>query len=315
MRAVMLDRASLGDDGINFSELEAQFDACASYDKTTPEQMAERLADTEVWITNKVKITAQHLADHPQVKLILVVATGTDNVDLQAAGASGVAVANVRAYGTPSVAQHTLMLMLNLATACEHYRNDVKAGRWSQSDTFCLMDHPAFELHGKTLGILGYGELGQAVGRLAEAFGMRLLIWDRDQVGRDDRVSLDHILEHADVITLHCPLTDQTRGLIGKSELARMKSTALLINTARGGIVDELALCRALDSGQIGGAGFDVLTSEPPPVDHPLLQPRPNFILTPHSAWLAREARERMVKELVLNTQAFQRGERRNRVV
>lgn len=315
MHAVMLDSASLGDDGIDFSELQAQFQRCENYAKTSAEETDQRLVGADVVITNKVKITAEHFANHPQIRLVLVVATGTDNVDLVAARECGVAVANVRAYGTPSVAQHTLMLMLALATRFERYRDDVKSGQWPHSETFCLMGHPAFELAGKTLGIIGYGELGQAVGRLAEAFGMSLLVWNRGDASRTDRIGLDPLLEQSDVVTLHCPLTDQTRDLIDQAALVRMKPSALLINTARGGIVNEQALCHALDTGQIAGAGFDVLSVEPPPADHPLLQPRSNFILTPHSAWLAREARERMVTELVLNTQAFIRGESRNRVV
>ncbi len=315
MRAVMLDRASLGDDQLDFSALEAEFDELVSFDGTAEEQTADRLAGFDVWVTNKVRITAQHFAANSGVRLVLVVATGTDNVDLDAAKSAGVAVCNVRAYGIPSVAQHTMMLILALATGFERYRDDVRAGAWSQSQRFCLMDHPAMELSGKTLGVMGAGDLGGAVAALGEAFGMRVVLWDRQGTGAPGRLPLDQLLQQVDVMSIHCPLTPATRGIIDAQALATMKPTAFVINTARGGIVDEDALCEALDNGVIAGAAFDVLSTEPPPVEHPLLKPRSNFILTPHSAWLARESRQRMIRELALNMAAFKAGEPRNRVV
>ena len=308
MRAVFLDFASLGSEDLDTSELNHCFDELVLHDASIPDQVIERMANAQVMLVNKVRITEQHIAALPALKLILVSATGTDNVDKIAAAAHGVTVCNVTAYGTPSVAQHTMMLMLNLATRFEHYRTDVQAGDWSRSERFCLMGHQAIELSGKTLGLIGAGELGSAVADLARAFGMKVLIWDRTGQGEAGRIALEPLLEQVDFLSIHCLLTPQTQGLIGASEIARMKPGSFIINTARGGIVDEAALLKALDSGHLGGAGFDVVSVEPPPADHPMLQPRPNLIVTPHTAWLAREARQRMIGILVENARAFMSG-------
>ena len=312
MHAVFLDFASMGSEDLDTTELEACFDELTLYSATNPDQVVSRMGDAEVMLVNKVSIQARHFQALPNLKLVLVSATGTDNIDKAAAKAQGVCVCNVTAYGTPSVAQHTLMLMLNLATRFENYRTDVQAGAWSESERFCLMGHQAFELNGKTLGLLGAGELGQAVADLARAFGMQVQVWDRQGNGRDGRVSLDCLLAESDFISVHCLLTDQTRDLIGAAEIAQMKPGSFIINTARGGIVNEQALLDALDSGHLGGAGFDVLTQEPPPADHPMLIRRPNLIVTPHTAWLAREARQRMVAILADNARAFAAGQPRN---
>ena len=312
MHAVFLDFASMGSEDLDTTELSACFETLTLCPATTPDAVVHNMGDAEVMLVNKVPIRAEHFADLPHLKLVLVSATGTDNVDKAAAQAHGVTVCNVTAYGTPSVAQHTLMLMLNLATRFENYRTDVQAGAWSESERFCLMGHQAIELHRKTLGLLGAGELGQAVADLARAFGMQVLIWDRDGSGRPGRLSLDALLPQVDFLSVHCLLTDQTRDLIGAPEIAKMRPGAFIINTARGGIVNEQALLAGLDSGHLGGAGMDVLTQEPPPADHPLLTPRPNLIVTPHSAWLAREARQRMVAILADNARAYQEGQPRN---
>lgn len=313
MHAVFLDFASMGAEDLDTQGLHRCFDSLTLHDSTSPEQVIERTQSCQVMLVNKVKITADHLSELPQLKLILVSATGTDNIDKQAARDRGISVCNVTAYGTPSVAQHTLMLMLNLTTRFEDYRTKVQQGAWSQSERFCLMDFQALELHGKTLGLIGAGELGQAVAKLAEAFGMRVLVWDRAGEGAP-RLPLKELLPQVDFLSIHCLLTPQTQDLIGAEQLALMPRGSYVINTARGGIVNEQALLAALDSGHLAGAGFDVLTQEPPSADHPMLQPRPNLIVTPHTAWLAREARQRMVDEIIKNAQAFERGQPRNLV-
>ena len=249
--------------------------------------------------------------------MILISATGTNNIDLQQAKAQGVVVCNCQGYGTAAVAQHTLMLMLNLATSCLQYDRAVQQGEWNKTSQFCLLDYPIIELSGKTLGILGYGELGQAVAKLAEAFGMRVLVGNLPNRPHADstRVGFDDLLAQSDFISLHCPLTDDTRDLIDAHAVAKMKKSAFLINCARGGIVNEAALADALKQGEIAGAATDVLTVEPPKEGNVLLEARlPNLIITPHSAWGSVDARQRMVQQLVENAQAFQTGQPIRRV-
>lgn len=308
LNAVFLDSATLDD--LDFSALQACFDTLTLHSASTPEQVVERLRGAQVAISNKVPLTKPVLAACPDLRLVLVSATGTNNVDLAAARARGITVCNCQGYGTASVAQHCLALMLALATRLPDYQAAVRAGRWQQAPQFCLLDFPIMELHGKTLGILGHGELGSAVARLAEAFGMRVMVGQLP--GRPERpgnVPLDELLAQVDVLSLHCPLTEQTRNLIGARELALLKPGALLINTARGGLVDEQALADALRSGHLGGAASDVLTEEPPRNGNPLLAPDiPRLILTPHSAWGSREARQRIIEQLAENARAFQAG-------
>jgi len=308
LNAVFLDSATLDD--LDFSALQACFDTLTLHSASTPEQVVERLRGAQVAISNKVPLTEPVLAACPDLRLVLVSATGTNNVDLAAARARGITVCNCQGYGTASVAQHCLALMLALATRLPDYQAAVRAGRWQQAPQFCLLDFPIMELHGKTLGILGHGELGSAVARLAEAFGMRVMVGQLP--GRPERpgnVPLDELLAQVDVLSLHCPLTEQTRNLIGARELALLKPGALLINTARGGLVDEQALADALRSGHLGGAASDVLTEEPPRNGNPLLAPDiPRLILTPHSAWGSREARQRIIEQLAENARAFQAG-------
>jgi len=309
-RAVFLDHSSLDLGDLDLSALRHSFDELQLHDRTSPEQVVERLQGAQVAISNKVPLNAETLAACPELKLILVAATGTNNVDLAAARALGISVANCQGYGTPSVAQHTLMLLLNLATRLGDYRQAVSDGRWQQARQFCLLDFPIVELQGKTLGLLGHGELGGAVARLAEAFGMRVLLGQiPGRPARADRLPLDELLPQVDALTLHCPLNEHTRHFIGARELALLKPQAFVVNTARGGLIDEQALADALRRGHLGGAATDVLSVEPPTAGNPLLaHDIPRLIVTPHTAWGSREARQRIVGQLAENAQAFFSG-------
>ncbi len=288
------------------------------YPESAPDQVVERLRDATIAIVNKVSLREAELAELPQLKLIAVAATGVDIVDLESCRRRGIAVSNVRGYASHAVPEHALMLMLALSRNLINHRIDIEQGAWQESKHFCLFNHSIRDLHGMTLGIVGYGRLGQAVEKLASAFGMKVLISERKGVKdvRTGRASFDQIISSSDIITLHCPLTDETRNLIGEPELKAMRSDALLINTARGGLVNESALARALEGGLIGGAGFDVLSEEPPRDGNPLLDLRlPNFILTPHVAWASVEAMQALADQLIDNIDAFVRGEPANLVV
>lgn len=309
-RAVFLDHSSLDLGDLDLSPLKQCFAELQLYPQSSKAEAIERLQGAQVAISNKVPLDAEVFAACPDLKLVLVAATGTNPFDLAAARAHGVAVCNCQGYGTPSVAQHTLMLLLALATRLPDYQQDVRAGRWQQASQFCLLDHPIIELHGKTLGLLGHGELGSAVARLAEAFGMRVLLGQLPgRPPRADRLPLDELLPQVDALTLHCPLNRDTLNLIGARELSLMKATAFVINTARGGLVNEQALADALRAGHLGGAATDVLTQEPPRDDNPLLAADiPRLIITPHSAWGSREARQRIVAQISENALAFFNG-------
>ncbi|OUM25229.1 glycerate dehydrogenase [Pseudomonas sp. 1239] len=309
-RAVFLDHSSLDLGDLDLSRLRGCFDELQLHPATAPHEVAERLQGASVAITNKVHLDAAALAACPDLRLILVSATGTNNVDLQAARAQGIVVSNCQGYGTPSVAQHTLALLLALATRLPDYQQAVADGKWAQARQFCLLDFPIVELEGKTLGLLGHGELGGAVARLAEAFGMRVLSGQLPgRPARDDRLSLAELLPQVDALTLHCPLNDSTRNMIGAAELALLKPGAFVVNTARGGLIDEQALADALRSGHLGGAATDVLSVEPPANGNPLLAGDiPRLVVTPHSAWGAVEARQRIVGQLAENAEAFLQG-------
>jgi glycerate dehydrogenase len=309
-RAVFLDHRSLDLGDLDLSSLSACFSDLQLYPHSNASQTIERLQGAQVAISNKVPLDAKVFAACPELKLVLVAATGTNPIDLAAARAHGVSVCNCQGYGTPSVAQHTLMLLLALATRLSDYQRDVRAGHWQQAQQFCLLDHPIIELHGKTLGLLGHGELGGAVAKLAEAFGMRVLLGQLPgRPARADRLPLDELLPQVDALTLHCPLNDHTRNLIGTRELRLMKPTAFLINTARGGLINEQALADTLRAGHLGGAATDVLTQEPPKDGNVLLAADiPRLIITPHSAWGSREARQRIVGQLSENALAFFNG-------
>lgn len=310
-RAVFLDHQSLDLGDLDLSILEQQFDSLQLYPSTAPEQVADRLQGATAVISNKVMLDAASLQANPQLQLILVAATGTNNVDLQAARAQGITVCNCQGYGTPSVAQHTLALLLALATRLCDYRQAVADGQWAKASQFCLLDFPIVELEGKTLGLLGHGELGGAVARLAEAFGMRVLLGQiPGRPAREGRLPLAQLLPQVDALTLHCPLNEHTRHMIAARELALLKPGALVVNTARGGLIDEQALAEALRSGHLGGAATDVLSVEPPTQGNPLLAPDiPRLIVTPHSAWGAVEARQRIVGQLSENAKGFFAGQ------
>ncbi len=316
MKGIILDRSSFDTGDLDLKELKACLDHWDVYESTSESETLGRIADAEVIITNKVVINREIIEQSPELKLILLAATGTDNVDLEACRRQGVVTCNVRGYSTPAVVQHTLTLMLALSTRLIDYDHDVKQGKWQRSPVFCLLDHPISELTGKTLGIIGYGNLGKGVTLIAECFGMKVLIAQRpgtESTPIDDRISLDELLPQVDILSIHCPLTTDTHHLIGRSELQRMKKSALLINTARGAIVDQAALAEALNQGEIAGAGIDVLSKEPPPDDHPLLNnPPPNLIVTPHTAWASFETRRRLVVDLTASLRAWLDGNPRN---
>ena len=309
-RAVFLDHTSLDLGDLDLAPLRQCFSELQLWSDTDANNVIERLQGASVAISNKILLNAQTLAACPELKLILVAATGTNNVDLQAARAQGITVANCQGYGTPSVAQHTLGLLLALATRLVDYNKAVTAGQWQQARQFCLLDFPIVELEGKTLGLFGHGELGSAVARLAEAFGMRVLLGQiPGRPARADRLPLDELLPQVDALTFHCPLNEHTRNFIGARELALLKPGAFVVNTARGGMIDELALANALRSGHLGGAATDVLSVEPPRDGNPLLaHDIPRLIITPHSAWGSREARQRIVGQLTQNAEAFFNG-------
>lgn len=316
-KGVFLDVNSLDKGDLDLTSLKATLPQWSMYEATDPNQVLEHIEDADVVVSNKVVLNADAINAASRLKLICVAATGTNNIDLAAATTNGVSVCNVRGYGTPSVTQHTFMLMLALATHFPRYQKDLAAGHWQRSDEFCLMQHPILELSGKTLAILGYGELGQAVATLGQAFGMNVIVSERPgATPRPGRVSWEQCLTQADVLSLHCLLTPETQHLINQATLSQMKPTALLINTARGGLVDELALLKALESGEIAGAGLDVLSEEPPVNGNLLLEASlDNLIITPHNAWASLEARQRMVNELSQNIERFLAGEVRNQVL
>ena len=290
----------------------------AVYGTTDASETAVRVCGAHIVITNKVVISADIIADNPQLELIAVSATGVNNVDIEAAKAAGIAVCNVRAYGNESVAEHAFMLMIALMRNLPAYQRDVAAGLWEKSPVFCHYGAPIRDLNGKTLAVFGRGNIGRTLARYAQAFGMRVVFAEHKHAPavREGYVSFEDAVQAADVLSLHCPLNAQTENMIGENELQQMKPGAVLINCGRGGLVDENALVAALKYGQIGGAGVDVLTEEPPRGGNPLLKARlPNLIVTPHTAWASREALDRLFDILLANINAFVKGEAQNRVV
>lgn len=313
MRAVMLDSRPLDAGGLDLGPIRDAVDSLTTYETTAPDAVVDRMAGHDIVLVNKVALGREALeAVASSVRLICLLATGTDNVDLEAARALGITVCNCRAYGTPAVTQHVFALLLSLFTQVHRYDADVRGGKWAASPTFCFLDYPIRELSGKRLGIVGYGELGQSVASVARAFGMEVLLAARPDGAEDDRegrVPLDGLLAQVDALSLHCPLTPATRHMINASCLERMQAHAVLINTARGALVDSTALAGALRAGRISGAGIDVLEQEPPRDGDPLLAPDiPNLIVTPHSAWGSVEARRRMVDQLAGNIRGFREG-------
>lgn len=316
MRGVFLDSATLQPEELDLTALRASGPEWIFHEHTVPSEAAARIQGAAVVITNKVVLDRALIEQADALRLICVSATGTNNVDLDAAGEHGIPVCNVTGYATASVAQHSLALMLGLATRWRDYDRDVRAGVWSQSRTFCRLDHPVVELAGRTLGVIGYGTLGRAVALLAEALDMRVLVAESLRPGAESmpgRTPLDELLANSDVISLHCPLTPETERLINADTLATMKPGALLINTARGGLVDEPALLEALRHGSLGGAALDVLSQEPPPADHPLVTADlPHLIITPHSAWVSGACRQRLLDGVAANIRAWAAGRLQN---
>lgn len=317
-KAAFLDFATLGP-GIDTGALDRLLDV-TYFAYSTEEEIPARLAGCEVAIVNKARLSAGTIAAARDLRLIVLSATGTDNVDTAAARQAGIAVANSRGYCTSSVVQHVFALVLALTQNIVAYDRLSRSGSWSRSRSFALFDYPIRELAGRTFGIVGYGTLGRSVADVARAFGMRVLVSARPKASADeipaDRAPFAQVLAEADVLSLHCPLNDETRHMIGAPELARMKRDAVLINTARGALVDNAALADALRAGRLGGAGIDVLPAEPPDHDQPLLAPDiPNLIVTPHVAWAAREARQRALNQIVENVVSFLDGGTLRRVV
>lgn len=289
----------------------------SSYGTTEAHETLERIRGADIVITNKVVISAQAFAENPQLKLVAVTATGVNNVDVEAAKQNGTAVCNIHAYGNESVAEHAFMMMITLMRNLPAYQRDVAAGLWENSPFFCHLGAPMRDLNGKTLAIFGRGNIGKTLATYAQAFKMNVVFAEHKnaQSIRDGYVSFDEAIRSADVVSLNCPLTPQTANMIGEAELQQMKPGAILINCGRGGLVDEAALVAALKYGQIGGAGFDVLTQEPPRDGNPLLKARlPNLIVTPHIAWASQEAANRLFDILLDNINRFVAGNPQNLV-
>ena len=309
MKIVFLDSATTTRDDIDFGPLEAIGDLVL-HDHTTPDTIVERSADADILLSNKVVIDAATMDACSNLKMIQVCATGTNNVDLDAAKARNIIVCNVSGYSTPAVVQHTFALILNLYTQVNRFA--AEADQWPASPFFTRLDYPISELAGKTLGIAGLGTIGSAVADVGEAFGMKVVGLARDGASATDgdrpRLAADDFFAQCDIISLHCPLTGQTENMINADSLAKMPDHALLINTGRGPLVDEAALLDALQNGIIAGAGLDVLSTEPPAADHPLIKAAadlPNLLITPHTAWSSIEARRRLMDGVVTNIRAY----------
>ncbi len=308
MRIVVTDADTVLGDGVNLDELKTLGEV-AVYGLTSPEELPARIADAEIVLCNKTPMTAAAMAAAPQLRYIGLFATGYNNIDLAAAKARGITVCNVPGYSTEAVAQHTFAFILAHLNRVGEYNATVAAGDWVKSRTFSYFPLPLAELAGKTIGIVGYGAIGRRVAEIARAFCMRVLVYTRRPCGDPtvEQVALDDLLARADVVSLHCPLNEQSVGMMNAAAFARMKPGALFINTARGPLVDEAALRAALDSGHLGGAGLDVLCMEPMAADCPLFG-APHCLITPHIAWAGRETRLRLLGIVVANVRAFLAG-------
>jgi len=318
MRAIFLDYATVSFDGdLDPSSLQRALPGIELRAHTPQAEVGSAVADAAIVLVNKLRIDHEVIGRAPALRLVALAATGTNNVDLEAAREHGVAVCNLRDYCTASVVQHVFGLLLALTQRLREYDTLVRSGAWQRGERFCLLDFPIRELTGHRLGIVGCGTLGRGVAHAARAFGMEVLVANRPGGERvPGRVDLEELLPQADVLSLHCPLTPATTGLIGAAQLSRMKPDAVLVNTARGALVDSAALADALRAGRLGGAAIDVLPQEPPVDGDPLLAGNiPNLIVTPHVAWAAREARQRCLDEMAANVEDFRRGGRRGRVV
>lgn len=315
MKIVVLDGYTLNPGDLDWNGFSSQGELTV-YDRTAPGDVVARAKDAEIVWTNKTPLPGDIIAQLPRLKFIGVLATGYNVVDVKAASSRGVIVSNIPDYGSLSVAQFTFALLLELCHHVQRHSDSVHSGKWTQSKDFCYWDYPLIELAGKTMGIIGFGTIGQKVADVATAFGMNVIAMSRSQPPQPHRtnfrwVGLESLLRESDVVSIHCPLTEHTKGLINAENLARMKRTAFLINTARGPIVVDDDLARALDEGVIAGAAVDVLSVEPPSSGNPLINAR-NCIITPHIAWATREARARLMDIAVENLRAFLKGEPRN---
>jgi glycerate dehydrogenase len=317
MKAVFLDYATVGP-GLDLRPLTDILPELEIFEATSDAEVSARIHDAEFVFANKIRLSDSLLQVASKLRFIGLTATGVDNIDLQSASRHGVAVCNIRGYCTRSVTEHVFGVLLTLAHSLNQYAAAVRAGEWQRSDDFCMLDYPVRELSAMTIGIVGFGELGKGVARVAREFGMQVLVSVRpgESAVSDGRVPFEEILQRSDVISLHCPLTEQTTGLFGGDEFRRMKPGAILINTARGGLIDSAALVDALKDGQLGGAAVDVLPKEPPVDGDPLLDyDGDNLIITPHIAWATDESRQGAIKELAANVAAFLDGQKRNRIV
>jgi glycerate dehydrogenase len=287
------------------------------FGETAPDQIVSRLSDASIVICNKLQLRRDVISKLPNLKLIAVAATGVDNIDLESCRERGVAVCNTRGYATTSVPEHILMFMLALRRNLISYHDDVRRGAWQDARQFCLIGYPINDLKGATLGIVGHGQIGKALENLALALGMKVLVAEHKGTNtiRHGRTPFTEVLTSSDVISLNCPLNVETKNLIGAAELKLMKTSSILINTARGGLVDDVALLNALEQRQIAGAGIDVLRNEPPADGSLLVAAKyPNLIVTPHNAWASRQAMEQLAEQLIANLEAFVRGEPQNLV-
>jgi len=309
MKIVILEGAAVNPGDLSWDAIK-QFGEVTIYDRTDPTDAAARIRDAQIILINKTPITAELLDQCPDLRLICVQATGYNVVDCDAARKRGITVCNVPAYGTNAVTQFTFSLLLEICNRVGHHDDAVHTGRWSTCGNFCFWDTPQMELYGKTLGIIGYGSIGQSVGRVAKAFGMKVRAYSRTQKPefQDDYANLDTVLAQSDIITLHCPMTPETDRIINKDTIAKMKDGAILINTGRGQLVDEQAAADALVSGKLRAMAADVVSVEPITPDNPLLS-APNCILTPHMAWTPVEARQRIIDITVGNISGFLKGE------
>jgi len=314
MNIVVLDGHTLNPGDLSWEELKA-LGPCAIFERSTPSEVLKHAAEAEIIITNKVPLGREQLQALPKLRYIGVTATGYNIIDVAAAREQGITVTNVPAYGTRSVAQHTFALLLELTQHAGHHSQSVRAGNWVRSPDWCYWERPLIELDGLTMGIVGFGRIGRAVGELALAFGMQVIAAvsprNRELPDNVNSVDLDSLFGAADVVSLHCPLTDTTQHLVNAARLARMKPSAFLLNTSRGPLVDEPALADALNTGRLAGAGLDVLSTEPPRPDNPLLTAR-NCVLTPHQAWATQAARARLMRVAVSNVKAFLEGKAQN---
>ena len=316
-RIVFLDRETLSD-SVELPQVPFKHELQV-YGRTAPDQVAERIADADIVISNKVALRREHLQAAPSLKMIALAATGSDNIDLDAARERQIVVSNIRDYAVRSVPEHVFALIFALRRNICAYRQSVKEGRWQEAQQFCYFDYPIRDLAGSTLGLIGSGSLGQAVATMGRALGMKVIFAQRRGQtivsNADDRLPFEQVLEQADVLSLHCPLTAETQNMLGMAEFERMAPRRpLLINTARGGLIDNQALEHALRQGWLGGAGIDVCTPEPPPADHILMRllDLPNYILTPHIGWASQEAMQTLANQLIENIVAFHRGQARH---